>query len=114
MRRYKIESLFLFTLFLQQIFDFIMRKAYLPWNPARRWLDFGMALFFVIYFILIFIWLVRLNQKKPNSEAEGTKRNLPFFVKKPICYILLVLLFAFGIVNRMMSFFESGGFNLNL
>lgn len=112
MRRPKIESLLLFTLFLQQIFDFIMRRAYLPWDPARRWLDFGMALFFLIYFILIFIWLVRFNQNNPDLEAEGTKRNLPFFVKKPICYILLVLLFTFGTVNRMMSFFELGGFHL--
>ncbi len=112
MRLPKIESLFLFTLFLQQIFDFIMRKAYLPWDPTRRWLDFGMALFYVIYFILIFIWLLRLNQEKPDSAAADTKRNHPYFAKKAICYILLVVLFAFGIVSRMMSFFESGGFSL--
>lgn len=79
MRRHKIEAFFLFALFLQLIFDFIMRKAYLPWDPGRRWLDLGTALFFVIYIIVILIWLVQLNQENPDSGAEGTKKNLAFF-----------------------------------
>lgn len=110
MKRPKSEAIFLFVFFVQIVFDQVMRKVFLPWDPARRWMDLGDAGFFLFYLIFFFVLFLRALQNKRSQGDAQAQEKPAFFLKRPVWYLMISLICIYGAVACFLSFLNYGAF----